>query len=188
MADIPEGFLVSPNSRIPRYEQRIRLRSRHHQCWDRRTITPTSERQPSYLEGENHLVQHTDNYAYLRHQRPAPHTSQAGGAAPTQVRQPSRRMDPDSLHSRHDYRKEPASSETLYAVTSGIPLSIFGGATDASDTTDLLIASHTRSDSWSARLPSLHSASTPTRHSPSHRNLPEAGDRTRSIHRPVLGL
>lgn len=161
-------------SRIPLTDNAIRLRGADTiQCWDEtgQTITPTSEQLATTLiSGEvtwAHLCTHTDNYAYPSritaiNGRRLYVTNEAGGA--DRISYPSTAaISTDgslilSTPPTHDYRKEPAPPETLYAVPSGIPLTSLDeiGATDASVFyDDLLIASPTRSDSWSARLRSF---------------------------------
>ena len=161
-------------SRIPLTDNAIRLRGADTiQCWDvtGQTITPTSEQLATTLiSGEvtwAHLCTHTDNYAYPSritaiNGRRLYVTNEAGGA--DRISYPSTAaISTDgslilSTPPTHDYRKEPAPPETLYAVPSGIPLTSLDeiGATDASVFyDDLLIASPTRSDSWSARLRSF---------------------------------
>ena len=161
-------------SRIPLTDNAIRLRGADTiQCWDEtgQTITPTSEQLATTLiSGEvtwAHLCTHTDNYAYPSritaiNGRSLHVTNEAGGA--DRISYPSTAaISTDgslilSTPPTHDYRKEPAPPETLYAVPSGIPLTSLDeiGATDASVFyDDLLIASPTRSDSWSARLRSF---------------------------------
>ncbi|MBS4874590.1 MAG: hypothetical protein KHZ98_01850 [Actinomyces sp.] len=161
-------------SRIPLTDNAIRLRGADTiRCWDEtgQTITPTSEQLATTLiSGEvtwAHLCTHTDNYAYPSritaiNGRRLYVTNEAGGA--DRISYPSTAaISTDgslilSTPPTHDYRKEPAPPETLYAVPSGIPLTSLDeiGATDASVFyDDLLIASPTRSDSWSARLRSF---------------------------------
>jgi len=161
-------------TRIPLTDNAIRLRGADTiQCWDEtgQTITPTSEQLATTLiSGEvtwAHLCTHTDNYAYPSritaiNGRRLYVTNEAGGA--DRISYPSTAaISTDgslilSTPPTHDYRKEPAPPETLYAVPSGIPLTSLDeiGATDASVFyDDLLIASPTRSDSWSARLRSF---------------------------------
>ena len=161
-------------SRIPLTDNAIRLRGADTiRCWDEtgQTITPTSEQLATTLiSGEvtwAHLCTHTDNYAYPSritaiNGRRLYVTNEAGGA--DRISYPSTAaISTDgslilSTPPTHDYRKEPAPPETLYAVPSGIPLTSLDeiGATDASVFyDDLLIASPTRSDSWSARLHSF---------------------------------
>lgn len=161
-------------SRIPLTDNAIHLRGADTiRCWDEtgQTITPTSEQLATTLiSGEvtwAHLCTHTDNYAYPSritaiNGRRLYVTNEAGGA--DRISYPSTAaISTDgslilSTPPTHDYRKEPAPPETLYAVPSGIPLTSLDeiGATDASVFyDDLLIASPTRSDSWSARLRSF---------------------------------
>ena len=161
-------------SRIPLTDNAIRLQGPDTiQCWDEtgQTVTPTSEQLATTLiSGEvtwAHLCTHADNYAYPSritaiNGRHLYVTNEAGGA--DRVSYPSTAaISTDgslilSIPPTHDYRKEPAPPETLYAVPSGIPLTSLDeiGATDASVFyDDLLIASPTRSDSWSARLRSF---------------------------------
>ena len=161
-------------SRIPLTDNAIRLRGADTiRCWDEtgQTITPTSEQLATTLiSGEvtwAHLCTHADNYAYPSritaiNGRHLYVTNEAGGA--DRVSYPSTAaISTDgslilSIPPTHDYRKEPAPPETLYAVPSGIPLTSLDeiGTTDASVFyDDLLIASPTRSDSWSARLRSF---------------------------------
>lgn len=161
-------------SRIPLTDNAIRLRGADTiQCWDEtgQTITPTSEQLATTLiSGEvtwAHLCTHTDNYAYPSritaiNGRRLYVTNEAGGA--DRISYPSTAaISTDgslilSTPPTHDYRKEPAPPETLYAVPSGIPLTSLDeiGATDASVFyDDLLIASPTRSDSRIARLRSF---------------------------------
>ena len=181
MADDPEApalVTITANgteiSRIPLTDNAIRLKGADTiQCWDEtgQTITPTSEQLATTLiSGEvtwAHLCTHTDNYAYPSritaiNGRRLYVTNEAGGA--DRISYPSTAaISTDgslilSTPPTHDYRKEPAPPETLYAVPSGIPLTSLDeiGATDASVFyDDLLIASPTRSDSWSARLRSF---------------------------------
>ena len=161
-------------ARIPLTDNAIRLQGPDTiQCWDEtgQTVTPTSEQLATTLiSGEvtwAHLCTHADNYAYPSritaiNGRHLYVTNEAGGA--DRVSYPSTAaISTDgslilSIPPTHDYRKEPAPPETLYAVPSGIPLTSLDeiGATDASVFyDDLLIASPTRSDSWSARLRSF---------------------------------
>ena len=162
-------------SRIPLTDNAIRLRGADTiQCWDEtgQTVTPTSEQLATTLiSGEvtwAHLCTHADGDAYPPRRITAINgrrlyvTNEAGGA--DRVSYPkTAAISTDgslilSIPPTHDYRKEPAPPETLYAVPSGIPLTSLDeiGATDASVFyDDLLIASPTRSDSWSARLRSF---------------------------------
>lgn len=162
-------------SRIPLTDNAIRLRGADTiRCWDEtgQTITPTSEQLATTLiSGEvtwAHLCTHADGDAYPPRRITAINgrrlyvTNEAGGA--DRVSYPSTAaISTDgslilSTPPTHDDREEPAPPETLYAVPSGIPLTSLDeiGATDASVFyDDLLIASPTRSDSWSARLRSF---------------------------------
>lgn len=161
-------------SRIPLTDNAIRLRGADTiRCWDEtgQTITPTSEQLATTLiSGEvtwAHLCTHADDDDYPSritaiNGRRLYVTNEAGGA--DRISYPSTAaISTDgslilSTPPTHDYRKEPAPPETLYAVPSGIPLTSLDeiGATDASVFyDDLLIASPTRSDSWSARLRSF---------------------------------
>ena len=181
MADDPEApalVTITANgteiSRIPLTDNAIRLRGADTiRCWDEtgQTITPTSEQLATTLiSGEvtwAHLCTHADGDAYppritAINGRRLYVTNEAGGA--DRVSYPSTAaISTDgslilSIPPTHDYRKEPAPPETLYAVPSGIPLTSLDeiGVTDASVFyDDLLIASPTRSDSWSARLRSF---------------------------------
>ena len=161
-------------SRIPLTDNAIRLRGADTiRCWDEtgQTITPTSEQLATTLiSGEvtwAHLCWYTDDNVFppritAINGRRLYVTNEAGGA--DRVSYPSTAaISTDgslilSIPPTHDYRKEPAPPETLYAVPSGIPLTSLDeiGVTDASVFyEDLLIASPTRSDSWSARLRSF---------------------------------
>ena len=161
-------------SRIPLTDNAIRLRGADTiQCWDEtgQTVTPTSEQLATTLiSGEvtwAHLCTHADNGASPSritaiNGRRLYVTNEAGGA--DRVSYPSTAaISTDgslilSIPPTHDYRKEPAPPETLYAVPSGIPLTSLDeiGANDASVFyDDLLIASPARSDSRIARLRSF---------------------------------
>lgn len=181
MADDPEApalVTITANgteiSRIPLTDNAIRLKGADTiQCWDEtgQTITPTSEQLATTLiSGEvtwAHLCTHTDNYAYPSritaiNGRRLYVTNEAGGA--DRISYPSTAaISTDgslilSIPPTHDYRKEPAPPETLYAVPSGIPLTSLDemGVTDASVFyEDLLIASPAQPDSRIARLRSF---------------------------------
>ena len=181
MADDPEApalVTITANgteiSRIPLTDNVIRLRGADTiQCWDEtgQTVTPTSEQLATTLiSGEvtwAHLCTHADDDDYPPHitainGRRLYVTNEAGGA--DRVSYPSTAaISTDgslilSIPPTHDYRKEPAPPETLYAVPSGIPLTSLDeiGANDASVFyDDLLIASPARSDSRIARLRSF---------------------------------
>lgn len=161
-------------SRIPLTDNAIRLRGADTiQCWDEtgQTITPTSEQLATTLiSGEvtwAHLCTHADGDAYppritAINGRRLYVTNEAGGA--DRVSYPSTAaISTDgslilSIPPTHDYRKEPAPPETLYAVPSGIPLTSLDeiGVTDASVFyEDLLIASPAQPDSRIARLRSF---------------------------------
>lgn len=181
MADDPEApalVTITANgteiSRIPLTDNAIRLRGADTiQCWDEtgQTVTPTSEQLATTLiSGEvtwAHLCTHADNGASPSritaiNGRRLYVTNEAGGA--DRVSYPkTAAISTDgslilSIPPTHDYRKEPAPPETLYAVPSGIPLTSLDeiGANDASVFyDDLLIASPARSDSRIARLRSF---------------------------------
>ena len=161
-------------SRIPLTDNAIRLRGADTiRCWDEtgQTITPTSEQLATTLiSGEvtwAHLCTHADGDAYppritAINGRRLYVTNEAGGA--DRVSYPSTAaISTDgslilSIPPTHDYRKEPAPPETLYAVPSGIPLTSLDeiGVTDASVFyEDLLIASPAQPDSRIARLRSF---------------------------------
>lgn len=161
-------------SRIPLTDNAIRLRGADTiRCWDEtgQTITPTSEQLATTLiSGEvtwAHLCTHADGDAYppritAINGRRLYVTNEAGGA--DRVSYPkTAAISTDgslilSIPPTHDYRKEPAPPETLYAVPSGIPLTSLDeiGVTDASVFyEDLLIASPAQPDSRIARLRSF---------------------------------
>ena len=161
-------------SRIPLTDNAIRLQGPDTiQCRDEtgQTITPTSEQLATTLiSGEvtwAHLCWYTDDNVFppritAINGRSLHVTNEAGGADRVSFPKTAAIATDGSLilstPPTHDDRKEPAPPETLYAVPSGIPLTSLDeiGATDASVFyDDLLIASPTRSDSWSARLRSF---------------------------------
>ena len=161
-------------SRIPLTDNAIRLRGADTiQCWDEtgQTVIPTSEQLATTLiSGEvtwAHLCTHADGDAYPSritaiNGRRLYVTNEAGGA--DRISYPSTAaISTDgslilSIPPTHDYRKEPAPPETLYAAPSGIQLASLEdvGLHDAVPFyDDLLIASPTRSDSWLTRLRSF---------------------------------
>ena len=161
-------------SRIPLTDNAIRLQGPDTiQCRDEtgQTITPTSEQLATTLiSGEvtwAHLCWYTDDNVFppritAINGRSLHVTNEAGGADRVSFPKTAAIATDGSLilstPPTHDDREEPAPPETLYAVPSGIPLTSLDeiGATDASVFyDDLLIASPTRSDSWSARLRSF---------------------------------
>ena len=181
MADDPEApalVTITANgtevSRIPLTDNAIRLRGPDTVlCWDEtgQTVTPTSEQLATTLiSGEvswAHLCTHTDYNDYPSritaiNGRSLHVTNKAGGV--DRVSYPkTATISTDgslilSIPPTHDYRKEPAPPETLYAVPSGIQLASLEdvGLHDAVPFyDDLLIASPAQPDSRIARLRSF---------------------------------